>query len=141
MATLLRATPKPQECKMQCKMCCGEQCVDSQNLSFGRQMQEVNRIEPKIPQPNIQPQNERRKKAKPQMPPIQPIPQRRGLALTRENVKSLISKDEDIKKILRDLVRVAMQKVDLMQLINAKQNAVTSDPERSADVSDSENDL
>ncbi|CAH2085797.1 unnamed protein product [Euphydryas editha] len=141
MAPVLRSPPEQQECKMQCKMCCGDQCVDSQNLSLGRQMQGQNHIEPKMSQPNIKPPTERRKKIRPQMPSMPPIPQRRGLALTRENVKSLISKDEDIKKILRDLVRVAMQKVDLMQLLSAKQNVVKTDSDRSADVSDSENDL
>lgn len=42
-----------------------------------------------------------------------PIGSRRGLTLTRDNIKSLINKDEDIKKILKDLVRVTMTKVDL----------------------------
>lgn len=44
---------------------------------------------------------------------LSPISGRRGLSLTRDNIKSLINKDEDIKKILKDLVRVTMNKVDL----------------------------
>lgn len=44
---------------------------------------------------------------------LSPIGGRRGLTFTRDNIKSLISKDEDIKKILKDLVRVTMNKVDL----------------------------
>lgn len=42
-----------------------------------------------------------------------PIDGRRALSFTRDSIKSLISKDEDIKKILKDLVRVTMSKVDL----------------------------
>lgn len=45
-----------------------------------------------------------------------------GMGFTREHIKSLISHDEDIKKILKDLVRVTMQKVDLIDMINARRN-------------------
>lgn len=44
---------------------------------------------------------------------LSPIGSRRGLTFTRDNIKSLINKDEDIKKILKDLVRVTLNKVDL----------------------------
>lgn len=37
---------------------------------------------------------------------------------TKEKIKSLISQDDDIRKILKDLVRVTMQKVDLLDMIS-----------------------
>lgn len=128
----LRSSP-PQQCKMICTMCCGDQCVDSQQIAPARQAQV---LEPKVP-PHLKPNMQKeRQKIKPKFSPI--IPQRRGLTFTRENIKSLISKDEDIRKILKDLVRVTMQKVDLMQLIKRKQNVIKKNSEIS-DESDSEN--
>ncbi|CAH2234441.1 uncharacterized protein LOC120626951 [Pararge aegeria] len=138
--------PKQQECKMCCTMCCGDQCVDSHQVKLGRQAG-MAQLEPKgiMPiQPDIKPPRERRKKQKFPAPIQPPLPGRRGLgpiAFTRENIKSLISQDEDIRKILKDLVRVTMQKVDLMQLLNNKQNVGNVKQEHAADVSDSENDL
>ncbi|CAH0723949.1 unnamed protein product, partial [Brenthis ino] len=128
----MRSSP-PQQCKMICTMCCGDQCVDSQRIAPARQAQ---KLEPKVPpilKPNMQ---KERRKDQPKLSPT--IPQRRGLSFTRENIKSLISKDEDIRKILKDLVRVTMQKVNLMQLIKAKQNVIKKNSEMS-DESGSEN--
>nr|XP_034828773.1 uncharacterized protein LOC117986061 [Maniola hyperantus] len=146
---LLKA-PSPQpECKMCCTMCCGDQCVDSHQMTLGRQTG-MSPIEPKginMPiQPDAMAPRQRRKKPKIPLPLQPPLPGRRAmgpLAFTRENIKSLISQDEDIRKILKDLVRVTMQKVDLMQLINSNRpNAASARPERAAaDLSDSENDL
>lgn len=66
-----------------------------------------------------------------QMPPnmfdkakMLPIIGRRDFGFTKDKIKSLISQDDDIRKILKDLVRVTMQKVDLLQLINNRK-AVT----------------
>ncbi|XP_047532113.1 uncharacterized protein LOC125067497 [Vanessa atalanta] len=143
VSPVLRTPPQQQECKMCCTMCCGDQCVDSQKLSLGRQMQGQNNIqfEPKLPQPNIKPLKTKQNKMKPILPQIPPVPGRRGFGFTKENVKALISKDEDIRKILKDLVRVTMQKVDLMNLLNGKQNENRKDDESIDNDSDSENDL
>lgn len=53
----------------------------------------------------------------------------------------MISQDEDIKKILKDLVRVTMQKVDLMQMMEQPGAAAPRDSPPPADVSVSQNDL
>ncbi|XP_046967594.1 uncharacterized protein LOC124535426 [Vanessa cardui] len=139
--TVLRAPAQQQECKMCCTMCCGDQCVDSQKMPLGRQMQGQNNIqfEPKPPQPNIKPLNKKQNRMKPISPQMPQVPGRRGLGFTKENIKALIAKDEDIRKILKDLVRVTMQKVDLMNLLNGKQNA--KQKEESSIDSNSENDL
>ncbi|XP_045767341.1 uncharacterized protein LOC123868777 [Maniola jurtina] len=144
---LLKGPPPQPECKMCCTMCCGDQCVDSHQVNLGRQAA-MNHIEPKgiMPiQPDVMPPGQRRKKPIMSLPLRPPLPGRRGMgpmAFTRENIKSLISQDEDIRKILKDLVRVTMQKVDLMQLMSSnKPNGGTARPERAADLSDSENDL
>ena len=47
---------------------------------------------------------------------------RRGGGFTKDKIKSLISQDNDIRKILKDLVRVTMQKVDLLDLINTRRS-------------------
>ncbi|XP_045515361.1 uncharacterized protein LOC123708611 [Pieris brassicae] len=102
-------TKKPQECKMCCSMCCGEECQQSSTCNQQKpQFTPVKKIQPARPiRPRIQNQN--------------PFFARREFGLTKENIKSLISQDTDIRKILKDLVRVTMQKVDLMQLLKAKQ--------------------
>lgn len=46
-----------------------------------------------------------------------PIGGRRDLGFTREDIKNLISQDSDIKSILKDLVRVTMKKVDLVEQV------------------------
>ncbi|XP_050349226.1 uncharacterized protein LOC126772736 [Nymphalis io] len=140
------SAPQQQECKMRCTMCCGDQCVDSQKLSLGRQMQGQNNIEleSKLRQPNMKPPMLKQKKMKPQLPLILPVASasgRRGFGFTKENVKALISKDEDIRKILKDLVRVTMQKVDLMNLLKGRQNVKTKEDSSIDNDSDSENDL
>ncbi|OWR44072.1 uncharacterized protein LOC116769226 [Danaus plexippus] len=136
---MLRGAPQQQECKMCCTMCCGDQCVNTNQLPMGRQAQSVN-IEPKVQPilPTMQPRG-RRNKIKPLLKEM-PQPKRRGLSFTRENIKSLISNDDDIRKILKDLVRVTMQKVDLMELINSRRK-MDNDPEPKPDSEDSENDL
>ncbi|XP_047505262.1 uncharacterized protein LOC125049839 [Pieris napi] len=107
-------TKKPQECKMCCSMCCGEECQQSSTCNQQKpqmrqpQFTPVKKIEPaRATRPRVQNQN--------------PFFARREFGLTKENIKSLISQDTDIRKILKDLVRVTMQKVDLMQLLKAKQ--------------------
>ena len=103
--------PQQQQCKMFCTMCCGDQCVNTPQMGAGEQTQVVeSRILPISP--NMQKQI---RKIRPKLQP--PIPERRGMSFTRDNIKSLIAKDEDIRKILKDLVRVTMQKVDLMELM------------------------
>lgn len=76
---------------------------------------------PNIPvQPQILPRG--RKKKKP-LPNLQlPIVGRRDFGFTKDRIKSLISQDGDIRKILKDLVRVTMQKVDLLDMIQKRQS-------------------
>ncbi|XP_045485149.1 uncharacterized protein LOC123689391 [Pieris rapae] len=107
-------TKKPQECKMCCSMCCGEECQQSSTC---------NQQKPKMRQPQFTPVK-KLEPARPTRPRVlnqNPFFARREFGLTKENIKSLISQDTDIRKILKDLVRVTMQKVDLMQLLKAKQ--------------------
>ncbi|XP_052739953.1 uncharacterized protein LOC112043573 [Bicyclus anynana] len=166
LVPLAKSQPPPaqQECKMCCTMCCGNQCVDSHQLytSTKRNLRTTKSISFNIItillgtlhqmplgrqagsplQPDMLPPRERRKKQK--FPfPMQPLlPARRVTGypgFTRETIKSLISQDEDIRKILRDLVRVTMQKADLMQMMNGRQ-AAQATPAR-ADDSDPDNDL
>ncbi|XP_073952654.1 uncharacterized protein [Choristoneura fumiferana] len=119
--------PKPQtECvpKMCCSMSCANNCGQDANQGGNQflQSQSMPMMQPFQPPPRQPlPLNQRPKKNKQQ----KPIGGRRsmGMGFTREHIKTLISQDEDIKKILKDLVRVTMQKVDLIDMINARRNA------------------
>lgn len=71
---------------------------------------------------------------------LPPIGGRRGLSLTRENIKSLINKDEDIKKILKDLVRVTMNKVDLKTRKSGTPNEQSIDAPRIKEQGDDKKD-
>ncbi|VVC94287.1 unnamed protein product [Leptidea sinapis] len=117
--------PKPQECKMSCRMCCGEKC---QQTFVGKTAPNKFQQAAFLPKPPS---------IKPKTPPRLPVKSedttnnfdiqhaflgRRDLSLTKENIKNLISQDADIRKILRDLVRVTMQKADLMQMLSARRN-------------------
>lgn len=55
---------------------------------------------------------------------LPPIGGRRSFGLTKEKIKGLISHDDDIRKILRDLVRVTMQKVEVLDMIHNNKNGV-----------------
>ncbi|XP_026749740.3 uncharacterized protein LOC113510484 isoform X2 [Galleria mellonella] len=125
--------PRPQ-ClfpKMCCSMSCENECVsNSQQKSFmSRQMEPLQDLLPPMqPVPPqlqpVQPQIQRGRKKKVMQPKMQPpIGGRRDFGFTKERIKSLISQDEDIRKILKDLVRVTMQKVDLLEMYNARRNA------------------
>ncbi|CAK1543844.1 unnamed protein product [Leptosia nina] len=120
------STSKPQECKMCCSMCCGEECQQSSSCNQPRpqirQFNQIKKIEPARP-------------IRPRM--TNPFFGRRDFGLTKDNIKSLISQDMDIRKILKDLVRVTMQKVDLMQLLNGKRTTQSPAPKDS----EYENDL
>lgn len=124
--------PQQQQCKMFCTMCCGDQCINTPQMDTGRQSQVMeSRIMPISPNPPKE-----KRKIRPKIQP--PVPERRGLSFTRDNIKSLISKDEDIRKILKDLVRVTMQKVDLMELLknrnSVKRNSDMSNESESDNV-------
>ncbi|XP_045496899.1 uncharacterized protein LOC123695182 [Colias croceus] len=107
-------TKKPQECKMCCTMCCGDECTQTNS---GRTM---SMNQPRQPFPVQQPR--KIEPSRPTRPRARNAPffARRDLGFTKDNIKSLISQDMDIRKILKDLVRVTMQKVDLMQLMNSR---------------------
>ncbi|KAJ2947328.1 hypothetical protein O0L34_g17041 [Tuta absoluta] len=134
--------PCPRMC---CSMCCD--CTAPQPF-MGRQMSPLQtpmepmqaapqqpsppQMFPHMQQPQM-PQMVRPNKRKPnmmghpnpnpQIPMFPPIGSRRELGgFTRENIKNLISHDQDIKKILKDLVRVTMTKVDLVEAVNARRN-------------------
>lgn len=68
-------------------------------------------------------------------PNLPPLGSRRDFGFTRENIKNLISQDEEIKKILKDLVRVTMHKVDLVEAVKSRQNAMVA-TEATTDLSD-----
>lgn len=129
--------PKPQpECpfpRMCCALTCGNECETQQSF-VSRQMAPLQQnIQPlhtgkSQPQMPVQPpiiQKGRTKKSKSMK--VLPIDGRRNFGFTKEKIKSLISQDDDIRKILKDLVRVTMQKVDVMEMINGKKNVVTTD--------------
>ncbi|XP_060802204.1 uncharacterized protein LOC132902162 [Amyelois transitella] len=112
--------------KMCCAMSCNNApCVSEQLNSYGNQMH------PNLqPYPRMQKQRQlyeqpqvlrtRKKKIRPSAPMVNG---RRDFGFTKDNIKSLISQDEDIRKILKDLVRVTMQKVDLQEMIKSRRMA------------------
>ncbi|KAI5634230.1 hypothetical protein NE865_13031 [Phthorimaea operculella] len=129
--------PCPRMC---CSMCCD--CTGPEPM-IGRQLSPLQMSMQSLQQPQSpsqmmshmqQPQMPpmvRPNKRKPnmmgrpnaQIPLLPPIGSRRELGgFTRENIKNLISHDQDIKKILKDLVRVTMTKVDLVEAVNARRN-------------------
>ncbi|XP_049693221.2 uncharacterized protein LOC126053878 [Helicoverpa armigera] len=128
--------PRQPECpfpKMCCALTCGNECGGNQPSYGSRQMEPMNGYQPMQPMPSmpqphqpgmgaVQPQIIRRKK-KMKFPPGKlpgSLPTRRDMSgFTKEKIKSLIAQDHDIRKILKDLVRVTMQKVDLLDMINS----------------------
>lgn len=116
--------------KMCCALSCGNECGGSQPPTSHMQP-EAPFIAPSNAADNIrkdrmgpvQPQPFLRRKKRLRSPPnnIPPgFPTRRDFSVfTKEKIKGLIAKDDDIRKILKDLVRVTMQKVDLQDMINA----------------------
>ncbi|CAG9136548.1 unnamed protein product [Plutella xylostella] len=48
---------------------------------------------------------------------------RRQFVDTKDNIRGLIAQDEDIKRILKELVRVTMQKVTLVEQLKEKQTS------------------
>ncbi|XP_068624948.1 uncharacterized protein [Battus philenor] len=123
-APAIRTQPQPpQECKMCCSMCCGDECVHNQHASVMSRQPLINKPPYRqpipVPQPPLNPRGKRGKIR--QLPVIQPpMDGRRNVEFTRQHIRSLISQDQDIRKILKDLVRVTMQKVDLMEMIKAR---------------------
>lgn len=116
--------------RMCCALTCDNECNNQQNFASRQAKIEQQPIRnPHLPhpqQPPVQPQIQKERKKKPKSQPksqsmIQPpIGGRRDFGFTKEKIKSLISNDEDIRKILKDLVRVTMQKVDLQDMLTAK---------------------
>lgn len=132
--------------KMCCTMSCGDDCGGSQSAQssfFSRQMEPLQNLQPMQPQSPamrspilpVQPQimqRGRKKKKMNQLSNLQlPFLARRGFGFTKEKIKSLISQDEDIRKILKDLVRVTMQKVDLLEMMKTSKG-VPSAPRRNS---------
>ncbi|XP_037867613.1 uncharacterized protein LOC110386589 [Bombyx mori] len=112
--------PFPRMC---CSMTCGNEC----NQPFTNRPIEPQNTSPNVRQPNkpVQPQiNQLRKKKIKPMGMLPPIGGRRSFGLTKEKIKGLISHDDDIRKILRDLVRVTMQKVEVLDMIHNNKNGV-----------------
>lgn len=120
--------PQPQ-CpfpKMCCTLTCGNECSGTKESALiSRQMEPIQRQHYQPFQPTIQsrgpamPDQSARKRKRIKFPAANmqtPINSRRGFGLTKEKIKSLINQDGDIRKILKDLVRVTMQKVDLIEL-------------------------
>ncbi|XP_013167074.1 PREDICTED: uncharacterized protein LOC106117345 [Papilio xuthus] len=125
-APSIRSQPQPtQECKMCCSMCCGDECTHTQHEPMmSRQSPAMMKPPPfrqPVPQPTL---NQRAKRPKMrQVPGLQPpLANRRNIEFTRQHIRSLISQDQDIRKILKDLVRVTMQKVDLMDMIKTRRS-------------------
>ncbi|RVE50193.1 hypothetical protein evm_005216 [Chilo suppressalis] len=125
--------------KMCCSMSCGNECASSQSF-LSRQMEPLQNFGGNPPfqpsRPPVQPpvmQRARKKKMKPSMSPLMAFGGRRDSGFTKERIKSLISQDDDIRKILKDLVRVTMQKVDLLEMINSRRNNNQITTESSAD--------
>ncbi|CAK1579097.1 unnamed protein product [Parnassius mnemosyne] len=133
--------PPPQECKMFCSMCCGDECVHNQYPSMmNRQsltmpqniMSKPQPLQQPVPQPPLHQKGKKKKlRTIPELQP--PIGGRRNVEFTRQHIKSLISQDQDIRKILKDLVRVTMQKVDLLEMINSRRsvNEIKSEENKS----------
>ncbi|CAG4933904.1 unnamed protein product [Parnassius apollo] len=141
LLTRTNPPPPPQECKMYCSMCCGGECVHDRYPSI-MSRQSPTMLENSMPkpqpfqQPVLQPPlNQKGKKKQTQLVSgLQPpIGGRRNVEFTRQHIKSLISQDQDIRKILKDLVRVTMQKVDLLEMINSRRsvNEVNSEENKS----------
>ncbi|XP_059054644.1 uncharacterized protein LOC131848723 [Achroia grisella] len=129
----VRPPPPQPECpfpKMCCTMSCGNECGNNQQPFMSRQMEPLQDLMPpkqassRQPHSPAQPQVQRprKKKGKQQLKMQPPIGGRREFGFTKERIKSLIAQDDDIRKILKDLVRVTMQKVDLLEMINARRN-------------------
>ncbi|XP_063394601.1 sporozoite surface protein 2-like [Cydia fagiglandana] len=89
-------------------------------------MNHFNSIGPRNPMPTMPPMPQQKpipqfmKQPKKKKQPPVPLHTRRDSGNAREHIKSLISQDEDIKKILKDLVKVTMKKVDLLEMIKAR---------------------
>uniref|UniRef100_A0A2H1VB84 SFRICE_032503 n=1 Tax=Spodoptera frugiperda TaxID=7108 RepID=A0A2H1VB84_SPOFR len=140
--------PRQPECpfpKMCCALTCGNECGVGGGGSIGgggnypsagymrhseafNNFQPIQSLQPMIQQPHqpgmgIQQQMIQRRKKKVKLPPpkIQAPPQTRRdfSGFTKEKIKGLIAQDNDIRKILKDLVTVTMQKVDLLDMINS----------------------
>ncbi|XP_053605823.1 uncharacterized protein LOC128672597 [Plodia interpunctella] len=129
--------------KMCCAMSCNnEPCVAEQLNAYGNQIH--SNIEPMSRVQNRFGANQpflraRKKKLRPPLPLGQPPNGRRDFGFTKENIKSLISQDGDIRKILKDLVRVTMQKVDLQEMIkNRRNDMLTSTTTTTGNPEDSE---
>ncbi|KAL4714655.1 hypothetical protein ACJJTC_012572 [Scirpophaga incertulas] len=125
--------PRQPDCpfpKMCCSMSCGNDC-GSPHSYLSRQMESLS-IEPfqamqppkqhMLKQPPIMKQNRNKKLI--QLPNHPPNGSRRQSGFTKDKIKSLISQDDDIRKILKDLVKVTMQKVDLVQMIDSQRNNI-----------------
>lgn len=156
----LVAPPKPRgmDCpfpKMCCSLTCdgGNECNGQTSPFFGQQgSMGAEQVYPPIGplsaplQPQVQLKSKARKKKlkQPMRIQIPPMPSaRRNYAFTKDKIKNLINQDDDIRKILKDLVRVTMQKVDLVDKIKMG-NAETSAPLRpmlkNSDVDDDDDD-
>ncbi|CAH1635551.1 unnamed protein product [Spodoptera littoralis] len=135
--------PRQSDCpfpKMCCALTCGNECGgNNPSPGYMRQTEHINHMQP-MPMPmqplppmgqlphqpgmGMQQQMIQRRKKKVKLPPNKiPIPPqtRRDFSagFTKEKIKGLIAQDNDIRKILKDLVRVTMQKVDLLDMINS----------------------
>lgn len=149
-------TPRTPDCpfpKMCCSMSCGNECVNNQMPFTSRQMQPLQDMQQSMqpPQPRqmqLSPPILRRKKLQQPgslMSPMalsdlqMPINSRRDFGFTKEKIKSLISQDNDIRKILKDLVRVTMQKVEVMDMVKDKTETTT--PSKNEDEDDYDDEL
>lgn len=117
---LMRAPLNPRK---NCCCCCTSNSCNEGNINIP--------VERQLPEPSEMGSMSE------SMSPIQPIqsdPERKkimtrmhqplwrrsgGVSFTKDHIKKLISHDEDIKKILRDLVRVTMQKINVLDMIKA----------------------
>ncbi|CAG9787396.1 unnamed protein product [Diatraea saccharalis] len=142
--------PRQPDCpfpKMCCSMSCGNDCGSSQSY-LSRQMEPLQNFGPmqpvQLPQRTpphspVQPQIMQRSRKKKIRPPTNSlmgmgmgVDGRRDAGFTKERIKNLISQDGDIRKILKDLVRVTMQKVDLLEMMNTRRNNDQKSAEASA---------
>jgi hypothetical protein len=125
--------------KMCCSMSCGNDCGNPQSY-LSRQMEPIQNFDamppiqspPRQPRLPVQPQLlQRARKKKLKLPPPKnqqtPFGGRRDSGFTKERIKSLISQDTDIRKILKDLVRVTMQKVDLLEIVKNRKTMRSED--------------
>lgn len=131
--------------KMCCSLTCGGNECGTSSPFFGPQIETMDRMKlnhppimplsgPTQPLQQSMPRGRKKKVKQPMSLQMQPpIGSRRSYGFTKDRIKSLINEDDDIRKILKDLVRVTMQKADLVDMINTNRGSVSKPPLQTRD--------